>query len=275
MKNHEKASELIFNKKKQVAPLSLIAIPGTEDLAKRIDYYLVKWWNQNAALYDGETVDTFLTEAACPRFSSGDGKALIKKSVRGDDVYIVADVGNYSEEYEFFGQKNRMSPDDHYQNLKRIIQAAAGKAHRINVIMPLLYGGRQHRRAYRESLDCAVALQELQAMSVENVVTFDAHDPRVCNAVPLMGFDNIIPYYQILKAMFTNIEGFTPNKDHFMVVSPDQGALDRNEYYASTLGVDLSVFSKRRDYSRIENGRNPIVAHDYLGVSPEGKDIFI
>ena len=168
-----------------------------------------------------------------------------------------------------------MSPDDHFQDLKRLIQAASGKAHRISVIMPLLYGGRQHRRSYRESLDCACALQELQAMGVSNIVTFDAHDSRVQNAVPLMGFDNVMPYYQVLKALTRKIPDLKLNREHFMVVSPDEGAMNRNMYYASVLGVDLGMFYKRRDYSRVVNGRNPIVAHEYLGASVEGKDIFI
>ena len=174
-----------------------------------------------------------------------------------------------------FGKENSMSPDDHYQDLKRIIQAISGKAHRINVIMPILYGGRQHRRSYRESLDCACALQELQSMGVANIVTFDAHDPRVHNAIPLMGFDNVIPSYQVLKALFKNVDNLVINKDEFMVVSPDEGALNRNMYYASVLGVDMGMFYKRRDYSRIIDGRNPIVAHEYLGNSVEGKDVFV
>ena len=211
----------------------------------------------------------------CPRFSSGDAKGLIKSSVRGDDLYILVDVGNYNCKYSMYGFENAMSPDDHYQDLKRIIQATGGKAKRINVIMPNLYGGRQHRRSYRESLDCAVALQELQAMGVDNIVTFDAHDPRVCNAVPLMGFDNLMPSYQVLKSMFRSVADLVVDRDHLMVISPDEGALNRNMYYAVNLGVDLGMFYKRRDYSRVVNGRNPIVAHEYLGDSVEGKDVFI
>ena len=232
--------------------------------------YLTNWANENEY-----AVDTFLVEADCPRFSSGDGKGLIKQTVRGNDLFILCDVGNYNCKYKLFGQLNCMSPDDHYQDLKRIIQAASGKTHRINVIMPTLYGGRQHRRNYRESLDCAVALQELQAMGVSNILTFDAHDPRVQNAIPLMGFDNIIPSYQVLKAMFRSIDDFKPNKEHYMIVSPDEGAISRNMYYASILGVDLGMFYKRRDYSTIVNGRNPIVAHEYMGNDVTGKDIFV
>lgn len=264
------ARDIIFNHSERVAPLGLIAIPGSEELGKKVNDYLVTWSRE--AGYD---YDNFLIENECPRFSSGDGKALIKNTVRGYDVYIIADFGNYSLEYPLFGRKNRMSPDDHFQNLKRIIQAIGGKAHRINVITPILYGGRQHRRNYRESLDCAVALQELQNMGVSNIVAFDAHDPRVCNAVPLMGFDNIIPTYQVLKALFKYVNDFKMDMDHFMVVSPDEGALNRNMYYSSVLGVDLGMFYKRRDYSRVVNGRNPIVAHEYLGNSVEGKDVFI
>ncbi len=190
-------------------------------------------------------------------------------------MFFLVDVGNYSCTYKLFGKQNAMSPDDHFQDLKRLIQAASGKAHRISVIMPLLYGGRQHRRSYRESLDCACAPQELQAMGVSNIVTFDAHDSRVQNAVPLMGFDNVMPYYQVLKALTRKIPDLKLNREHFMVVSPDEGAMNRNMYYASVLGVDLGMFYKRRDYSRVVNGRNPIVAHEYLGASVEGKDIFI
>lgn len=264
-------NEIKFDPQDRVAPLGLIQMRGTEELTAKINKYLMDW---TAAAHDGKS-SSFIIETECPRFSSGDAKGLIKSTVRGDDLYIIIDVGNHSCKYDYFGHENSMSPDDHYQDLKRIIQAAGGKAHRINVIMPILYGGRQHRRNYRESLDCAVALQELEAMGVSNIVSFDAHDPRVHNAIPLMGFDNVIPAYQVLKAMFKNIPDFTPVKDQFMVVSPDEGAMNRNMYYASVLGVDLGMFYKRRDYSKIVNGRNPIVAHEYLGNSVDGKDIFI
>ena len=265
-----KASEILFSNPDRVAPLGLIALEGAEELGNKINKYLVEW--SSAA---GLNYDNFLIENECPRFSSGDGKGLIKSSVRGDDIFILVDVGNYSCKYKMFGSENYMSPDDHYQDLKRIIQAIAGKAHRINVIMPILYGGRQHRRNYRESLDCAVALQELESMGVSNIITFDAHDPRVCNAIPLMGFDNVIPTYQVLKAILNNVPDFDFDKETFMVVSPDEGAMNRNMYYASVLGVNLGMFYKRRDYSQIINGRNPIVAHEYLGNSVEGKDVFI
>ncbi len=263
-------SEISFDPQSRVAPLGIIAMEGASELGEKINDYLVKWSKES-----GRGENGFLIETQCPRFSSGDGKGLIKSTVRGADLFIIVDVGNYNCKYKMFGEENAMSPDDHYQDLKRIIQAAGGKAHRINVIMPILYGGRQHRRNYRESLDCAVALQELERMGVSNIVTFDAHDPRVHNAIPLMGFDNVIPAYQVLKSMFNNIKEINLNKDHFMIVSPDEGAINRNMYYASVLGVDLGMFYKRRDYSRVVNGRNPIVAHEYLGNSVEGKDVFI
>ena len=253
-----------------VADLGLIATPGAHELTALIDSHLVRWANRK-----GLNKETFIIPSECPRFSSGDGKGVIKNTVRGDDLYFVVDVGNYSCKYRLFGSENSMSPDDHYQDLKRLIQAASGKAHRITVIMPLLYGSRQHRRTYRESLDCAYALQELQGMGVANIITFDAHDPRVSNAVPLMGMDNVMPTYQVMKAMFKHIPDFKPTTDSFMVISPDEGAINRNMYYASVLGVNLGMFYKRRDYSRVVNGRNPIVAHEYLGESVEGKDVFI
>ncbi len=264
------SSEILFGRESTVAPIGIIAMNSVKELGSKIDKYLVEWAGNG-----GVSVDSFLLESECPRFSSGDGKGLIKSTVRGMDLFIIIDVGNYNIKYDYFGMKNAMSPDDHFQDLKRIIQAASGKAHRINVIMPILYGGRQHRRSYRESLDCAFALQELEAMGVSNLVTFDAHDPRVQNAVPLMGFDNVMPTYQVLKAMLHDIKDINYSKDKFMVVSPDEGALNRNMYYASVLGVEMGMFYKRRDYSTIVNGRNPIVAHEYLGNPVEGKDIFV
>ena len=260
----------MFNHGTSVAPLGLIAMKGAEELGKKLNEYLVNWAHKG-----GYDVDTFLIESECPRFSSGDGKGLIKSTVRGKDLFIIIDVGNYNVKYQMYDQQNAMSPDDHFQDLKRIIQAASGKAHRINVIMPILYGGRQHRRNYRESLDCACALQELYQMGVSNILTVDAHDPRVHNAIPLMGFDNMMPSYQVLKAMFQTIPHLKTTPDEFMVISPDEGALNRNMYYASMLGVPMGMFYKRRDYSKIINGHNPIVAHEYLGNSVEGKDVFI
>ncbi len=264
------SSENVFARDRSTAPLRLIAMNGTQELGDKIEQH-IRNWRRRCGLEE----DDIRIEVDCPRFSSGDGKGLIKSSVRGADLYILVDVGNYNCKYKMYGFENAMSPDDHYQDLKRIIQAASGKAARINVIMPNLYGGRQHRRAYRESLDCAVALQELQAMGVDNIVTFDAHDPRVCNAVPLMGLDNLIPAYQVLKALFRSVDDLQADRDHLMVVSPDEGAMNRNMYYAVNLGVELGMFYKRRDYSRVVNGRNPIVAHEYLGNAVEGKDVFI
>ena len=260
----------LFFRQSGAAPIGIIATEGAKELAQRIDSYLIKW-----AREAGIEKDSFLIDAECPRFSSGDAKGLIRTTVRGMDLYFVIDVGNYSIKYNLFGQPNSMSPDDHFQDLLRLIQAAGGKAHRLNVIMPMLYGGRQHRRSYRESLDCAFMLQTLQNVGVQNLITFDAHDPRVMNAVPLMGFDNVMPTYQVLKCMFKHVPDLSLDRDHFMIVSPDEGALNRNMYYASVLSVDLGMFYKRRDYSRIVNGHNPIVAHEYLGSSVEGKDVFI
>ncbi len=264
------SSENLFSSQSNVAPIGVIAMESVKEIGAKIDKYLVEWSGKA-----GYETDTFLVESECPRFSSGDGKGLIKSTIRGKDLFIIVDVGNYNIKYNYFGMENAMSPDDHYQDLKRIIQAASGKAHRITVIMPNLYGGRQHRRSYRESLDCACALQELEAMGVSNIVTFDAHDPRVQNAVPLMGFDNVMPTYQVLKTMFKDIKDIDCSKDKFMIVSPDEGALNRNMYYASVLGVEMGMFYKRRDYSTIVNGRNPIIAHEYLGNSVEGKDVFV
>lgn len=263
-------NKYLFDPQTRVAPLGIIATKSATELSNKINNYLVQWSQQS-----GFNDESFLIETDCPRFSSGDGKGLIKSTVRGDDLFIICDFGNYNCKYNMFGTQNSMSPDDHYQDLKRIIQAAGGKANRINLITPILYGSRQHRRNYRESLDCACALQELKAMGVKNIVTFDAHDPRVQNAVPLMGFDNIIPVYQVLKAMFRELKDLKFNKDHFMVVSPDEGAINRNIYYASMLGVDLGMFYKRRDYSKIIDGRNPIKAHEYLGNDVAGKAVFI
>lgn len=261
-----RASE-ILGLERSVAPIGLIVLEGAETLGKQIDDHLRRWT-------PGE-VESYIIPSECPRFSSGDSKGLIKETVRGIDLFIIADIGNYSCTYRFFDKENHMSPDDHYQDLKRLIQAAGGKAYRINVIMPLLYGGRQHRRSYRESLDCAVMLQELESMGVSNIISFDAHDSRVQNAVPLMGFDNVIPYYQVLKAFHKNFPHIRLDNSSLMVVSPDEGAMSRNIYYASVLGLEMGMFYKRRDYSQVVSGTNPIVAHEYLGASVEGKNIFI
>ena len=259
-----------FGSDRQEAYLALIACPGAEELTELVDKHLVGW--ANAA---GIQKSSFIIPCDCPRFQSGDAKGLVKESTRGHDVFIVVDPGNYSVTYKLFGHINHMSPDDHFANLKRIIQAVAGRAHRVSVIMPSLYGGRQHRRVSRESLDCACALQELQAMGVANIITFDAHDPRVVNAVPLMSFDNVMPTYQVLKTLLKYMPELDFDKDNFMVVSPDEGAMSRNMYFSSVLGCNLGMFYKRRDYSRVVNGRNPIVAHEYLGESVEGKTVFI
>ena len=263
-------SKTLFSAENRVAPLGIISLAGAQELSRKVEAHLVRW-----AKLAGLDYDTFLIESSCPRFSSGDGKGMINSTVRGYDLFFIVDVGNYSLTYNYFGQENRMSPDDHYQDLKRLIQAASGKAHRMNVVMPLLYGGRQHRRSYRESLDCAYMLQELQHMGVSNLLSFDAHDPRVQNAVPVMGFDNLMPEYQVLKKLFKDFPDLSTDKNDFMIVSPDEGALNRNMHYASVLGVELGMFYKRRDYSRIVDGRNPIVAHEYLGASVEGKDVFV
>ena len=211
----------------------------------------------------------------CSRFGSGEAKGTILDSIRGKDLYLLVDVTNYSIEYSLCGHMNKMSPDDHYSDLKRIITAAAGKARRINVIMPFLYESRQHKRTSRESLDCAVALQELHALGVENIITFDAHDPRVQNAIPNSGFDSIQPTYQFIKALFNNVPDLQVDSEHMMIISPDEGAMGRAVYYSNVLGLDMGMFYKRRDYSRVVNGRNPIVAHEFLGSSVEGKDVFI
>jgi len=253
-----------------MAPTRELAQQIAEELTNLIDKHLVRWASEA-----GYQTDSFIIESACPRFQSGDAKGLVKESVRGDDIFIVVDPGNYSVTYKLFNYENHLSPDDHFANLKRLIQAVAGKAHRVSVIMPSLYGGRQHRRVSRESLDCAVALQELQAMGVKNIITFDAHDPRLMNAVPLMSFDNAMPTYQVLKNLLKKNPEISFDKDKFIVVSPDEGAMSRNMYFSSVLGCNLGMFYKRRDYTRVVNGRNPIVAHEYLGDSVEGKTVFV
>ena len=264
-----------------VGPLGLIPLNSCTELGSKVDAYLVDWRcereseHKSTIAFSGYQRDSYIIQASTPRFGSGEGKGTVLQSVRGDDLYIMVDVCNYSLTYSLFGMTNHMSPDDHFQDLKRVIAAAAGKARRINVIMPFLYEGRQHKRTSRESLDCAMMLEELIQMGVSNIITFDAHDPRVQNAIPLNGFDNFMPTYQFIKALFAHDKTLKIDKDHLMVISPDEGAMSRAVYLANNLGVDMGMFYKRRDYSRIVNGRNPIVAHEFLGSSVEGKTVLI
>ena len=264
-----------------VAPLKLIALPGCEEMAKTINKYLIQFRQeisaQNAAKKDtyGYATDNYIIDVNLPRFGSGEGKGVINESIRGVDLFILVDVCNYSVTYSEFGTINHMSPDDHFQNLKRVIAAANGKAHRISVMMPFLYEGRQHKRTGRESLDCALALQELVDYGVTNILTLDAHDPRVMNSIPLHGFDNFFPTYQFLKALLKTESDIQISNDHLMIISPDEGAMSRAIYFSNVLGVDMGMFYKRRDYSRIVNGKNPIVAHEFLGDSVEGKDCIV
>ncbi len=248
--------------------LALISMRGCEDIASQVDYYLKQWRN----IPDDES---FVVSANCPRFGTGEAKAVLKHTARGLDAYILCDCFNYSVTYKMYGQTVPMSPDDHYQDLKRIIAALGGKARRITVIMPMLYEGRQHRRTTRESMDCAMALQELVAMGVKNIVTFDAHDPRVNNAIPLDGFDNVQAAYQMIKALLKTVPDIKLDRDHTMIVSPDEGGMGRCIYYSSVLGLDLGMFYKRRNYSVIVNGRNPIEAHEFLGNDITGKDLIL
>lgn len=264
-----------------VAPLKIVAMDSASRLGKSVDRYLVDFRKKmDIALkkdpaFQGYMESSYLMDVECPRFGTGEAKAVFHESVRGKDLFILVDVCNNSITYNMNGYTNHMSPDDHYQDLKRIISAATGKARRINVMMPYLYEGRQHKRNTRESLDCAYALEELTAMGVSNIVTFDAHDPRVQNATPLCGFDNFNAYYQFLKALLNSEEDMIIDKDHTVVISPDEGALDRAIYFANVMGVDAGMFYKRRDYSTIVNGKNPIVAHEFLGENIDGKDVII
>lgn len=264
-----------------VGPLGLIPLVGCTELGKQVDQWLVKWRKErdsehkSTIAFAGYQKDSFLIQASTPRFGSGEGKGELKESVRGDDLYLMVDVCNYSVTYTVAGQLNHMSPDDHFQNLKRVIAAANGKARRVNVIMPFLYEGRQHKRSGRESLDCAMALQELVNMGVENIITFDAHDPRVQNAIPLKGFETVQPIYQFIKHLLLHEKGLQIDSDHMMVISPDEGGMKRDVFFANVLGLDLGMFYKRRDYTQVVDGRNPIVAHEFLGSSVEGKDVII
>ena len=261
--------------------LGLITLASSAPLGHKVDQYLVKWRSTRQQLHPNDTAfkgyqrDSYLIEHTLPRFGNGEAKGTIKESVRGDDLYIMLDVTNHSLTYKMCGEVNHMSPDDHYQDLKRIIAAVSGKAKRINVIMPFLYESRQHRRSSRESIDCALALQELVDMGVENIITFDAHDPRVQNAIPLHGFESVTCAYQFVKALCRHVDDLVFDNDHMMIISPDEGGTDRAVYLANVLGINVGMFYKRRDYSRIVDGRNPIIAHEFLGSSVEGKDVFI
>ena len=248
--------------------LAIVAMRGCEDIAKQVDFYLKQWRG-------GDDNTSFVINANCPRFGTGEAKGVFKHSARGLDAYIICDCFNYSVTYNMYGQEVPMSPDDHYQDLKRIIAAMGGKARRVNVIMPMLYEGRQHRRTARESMDCAMMLQELMAMGVTNFITFDAHDPRVNNAIPLGGFDNVQAAYQMIKALLRSVSDIKLDADHTMIVSPDEGGMGRCIYYSSVLGLDLGMFYKRRDYSTIVDGRNPIVAHEFLGKDVTGMDLIL
>ena len=264
-----------------VGSLGIIAMEGCKPLGEKVDQYLVKWRaereseHKDSLAFSGYQRNSYLLGAKVPRFGSGEAKGVILESVRGTDLYLLVDVCNYSLTYSLCGHENHMLPDDHYQDLKRLIAAVGGKARRITVIMPYLYESRQHKRTARESLDCALALQELVQMGVDNIITFDAHDPRVQNAIPLHGFETVQPAYQFIKGLLHNVKDLKLDSGHMMVISPDEGGMSRAIYIANVLGLDMGMFYKRRDYTRIVNGRNPIVAHEFLGTSVEGKDMII
>ena len=264
-----------------VGSLGIIPVDGCQEMGDKVNDYLVKWRKESLnhhkedLLFHEYVKDNYIIDAQVPRFGSGEAKGVIKESIRGMDLYLMLDVCNYSLTYSLNGQVNHMSPDDHFQNLKRIIAAVGGKARRINVIMPFLYESRQHKRSSRESLDCALALQEIVAMGVDNIITFDAHDPRVQNAIPLSGFETVPPTYQFVKGLLERYDDIQIDSDHLMAISPDEGATSRAIYLANVPGIDMGMFYKRRDYTRIVDGRNPIVAHEFLGTSVEGKDVII
>ena len=278
------ANNFVFNDSLPVAPLKLAALESCKDFASKVDSHIVQFRRNDmeelkrrkADLhYRGYDVDSYLLDFECPRFGTGEAKAVINESVRGTDIFVMADVMNYSIPYTVCGYTNHMSPDDHFQDMKRVIGSCVATAHRVNVVMPFLYESRQHKRSKRESLDCAMALEELIQMGVENIITFDAHDPRVQNAIPLYGFDNFMPTYQFVKTLFTHDKTTQIDKDHLMIISPDEGAMNRAVYLANNLGVDMGMFYKRRDYSTVVNGKNPIVAHEFLGDDVTGKDVLI
>lgn len=259
--------------------LGIIPLESSKQIGKKVDQYIVGWRNKStpgsSIHFTNYKKDSYIIDAVCPRFGSGEAKGILNESVRGKDVYLLVDVCNHSLSYKVCGQINHMSPDDHYQDLKRIIAAISGKARRITVIMPFLYESRQHKRSSRESLDCALALQELTNMGVENIITFDAHDPRVQNAIPLKGFETVQPTYQFIKALLQNMPDLHINPDEMMIISPDEGAMGRAIYFANVTGVDVGTFYKRRDYTRIVEGRNPIIAHEFLGADVAGKNVLI
>ena len=280
------ANQYVFNDILPVAPLKIAALESCRDLARMVNDHIVEFRRNDAEElisrqrasdlnYRGYDTDSYLLKTICPRFGTGEGKGIILESVRGVDLFTMVDVTNYSLTYKVCGHVNHMSPDNHYQDLKRIIGASVATAHRVNVIMPFLYEGRQHKRNKRESLDCAMALRELADMGVSNIITFDAHDPRVQNSIPLTEFDNFMPTYQFVKTLFQTVPDLMVDKDHLMIISPDEGAMDRAVYLANNLCVDMGMFYKRRDYSRVVDGRNPIVAHEFLGTSVEGKTVLI
>ncbi|MFR9147157.1 MAG: ribose-phosphate pyrophosphokinase [Mediterraneibacter sp.] len=264
-----------------VAPLKIVAMESCRGLGQKVNDYIVSFRENTinevseSSLYVNYKSNNYLVDCCCPRFGTGEAKGILRETIRGTDLFIMTDVCNYSLTYTVSGHLNHMSPDDHYQDMKRIISAATGKAKRINVIMPFLYESRQHKRTRRESLDCALALEELNAMGVSNIITFDAHDPRVQNAIPLSGFDSFNPPYQFMKALFHAVPDLKPDKGHLMIVSPDEGAMHRAVYFSNVLGVDMGMFYKRRDYSRVVNGKNPIVAHEFLGDDVSGMDVII
>ena len=271
----------LLEKTLPVAPLKLAALESCKELAQKVNDYIVSFRENTinevteSPLYVNYRTNNYLVECNCPRFGSGEAKGVIKETIRGTDLFIMSDVCNYSLTYSVNGHLNHMSPDDHFQDIKRVIAASTGKAHRVNVIMPFLYESRQHKRTKRESLDCALALKELSDMGVSNIITFDAHDPRVQNSIPLNGFDNFFPTYQFLKALIKSVPDLRVDNDHLMIISPDEGAMSRAVYFSNILGVDMGMFYKRRDYSTIVNGKNPIVAHEFLGDSVEGKDVVV
>lgn len=267
-----------YNEPQPFGQLSIIAMKGCEEIAAKIDYYLKEWrQDENGVIYSEGSVPvrTYLLDAVCPRFGSGEAKGVLNETVRGHDVFIISDVFNYGVTFKMYGMEHPMSPDDHYQDLKRIIAAMNGKEKRITVIMPMLYEGRQHKRATRESLDCALALQELTSMGVENIISFDIHDPRVQNAIPLHGFEDFHPHYQMIKSFVRTETEAIIDRNHMMIISPDEGGMSRCIYYSSVMELDLGMFYKRRDYSVIVNGKNPVVSHEFLGDNVENKDVIV